>query len=153
MGTGYICKCPECGYTLEAFLGVGMMYPITMREEIKKLKKGRYGEQGMRFFKEHPNGSITCENVVTRCTACGNLEVKYDFDLLAPRSEAIDENQNEPITNMHFDYEVEKYHHFCKKCGNKAEIVEDFEKKLEQGEMICPKCEGKLFLSDYLRWD
>ena len=144
MGKGYICKCPECDYTLKAFLGVGMMYPMTVQEEMKKLKKGRYGEQGMRFFKDHPDGSITCENVVTRCTVCGNLEVKYDFNLLIPKSEA---------ANMDAGYEVEKYNHFCKKCGNKAEIVDDFAEKLEQEKIICPKCKGKLFLSDYLCWD
>ena len=47
----------------------------------------------------------------------------------------------------------EKYDHRCPECGGAAEIVEDFEKKLEEGELSCAKCDGTLKLADIIMWD
>ncbi len=82
MGEGYKCMCPTCGYSFYASLGRGMFYPMVVIEETEKMKAGAYGDQGKRFFEEHPDGKITCNNVVTRCNSCKNLEVKKDFNLL-----------------------------------------------------------------------
>lgn len=173
MGNSYICKCNNCGYTLNASFGVGLMDTSVVADEIKTMKIGGYGEQGKRFFNEHPDGTITCNYVVTRCTKCGALESIYDFDLLIPdpelepqrqmalkRIKAVDSKCKDvsgrivkALTESIRYILYEKYEHFCSKCGNRVEIIEDFSYELKQGKIICPECGESLYQFRFLLWD
>ncbi len=172
MGQIYICKCKDCGYTLTASLGLGMMYSSEKDDEIKKMKIGCYGDQGRNFFENHPDGSITCNHVVSKCTSCGNLESVYDFDLLIPNPELIPQKQmvHQGVDKDHKYMRLaersvrslpeniryvlyEKYDHACSVCGSKAEIIDDFVDELRQKKIICPKCGGSMHQFRYLLWD
>ncbi|WP_026669345.1 hypothetical protein [Butyrivibrio sp. AE3006] len=173
MGRGYICKCEKCGYTLNASLGSGMFYPQLVKDEIENMKKGHYGEQGRKFFEEHPDGSISCESVVSRCTKCGNLEPVYDLNLMIPDPEIEQKRQtlmdginrgDSKFTSLPEDMvrsiiEIkryvfyEKYDHHCSKCGSKAEIIDEFIKELRQEKIICPECGGIIKEHQFLCWD
>ncbi len=142
-------------------------------EETKKMKAGKYGEQGKRFFVEHPNGSVTTNYVVVKCASCGELYNVYDFDLQIPEpemdrakkrlSDALDrgdpkacklpKEQVEGILNWADYVTLEKYEHKCKKCGGKAEVIEDFENLAQTGMIACPRCGNKLSTGHYMMWD
>ncbi len=49
------------------------------------MKAGKFGAQGKRFFKEHPDGAISCENIVVQCDDCGELMQVPELDLYVPK--------------------------------------------------------------------
>ncbi|SDB66646.1 hypothetical protein [Butyrivibrio sp. INlla16] len=173
MGSGFKCFCDKCGYSFDAMFGIGMMGFMVREKETKKMRAGKYGEQGKRFFMEHPDGSVTTNYVVVKCTSCGEFHNVYDFDLQIPEPKMEKSKQNlkealdrgdpeacklpkehvERILNRTYYVTKEKYEHKCKKCGGKAEIVENFENLVQAGKIDCPRCENRLSTSDYILWD
>lgn len=170
MGQGYGCTCNKCGYSFSANLGAGFLFPMVYKETVDAMKKGEYGEQGKKFFTEHPDGAIDCETVVARCKSCGeygsvpNLTMyvpKKDYDpaKAAPKgrwSVAFPFEGADYVSwsDLETYYDVyEKYDHRCPECGGSAEIVEDFEKELDSGNLACTKCDGKLEVTDLIMWD
>ena len=170
MGQGYGCTCNKCGYSFSANLGVGFLFPMVYRETVGAMKKGEYGEQGKKFFDEHSDGAIDCETVVARCSACGEYGLVPALTMYVPKKD-FDTAKMEPKgrwsvafpcegaeyvswldLKKYYDL-YEKYDHRCPECGGAAEIVEDFEKKLEEGELSCAKCDGTLKLADIIMWD
>ena len=71
MGQGGTYKCNKCGYELNAWTGVGYIYPTVCKETTEQAKKGELGEELKKFFEEHPDGKINCEKVLVRCEDCG----------------------------------------------------------------------------------
>ena len=173
MGSGFKCFCDKCGYSLDVVFGMGMLGFKVREKETKKMKAGKYGEQGKRFFIEHPDGSVTTDYVVVKCASCGELYNVYDFDLQIPEPErekakknlrdALDKGdpkacklpkeQVERGLNWTDDVTLEKDEHKCKKCGGKAEIIEGFEDLAQTGKIDCSKCGNKLSTCDYILWD
>ncbi len=173
MGRGFNCFCNKCGYNFDAMFGIGMLGYRVREKETKKMRAGKYGEQGKRFFIEHPNGSVTTDYVVVKCASCGELYNVYDFNLQIPEPEmdkakkklkdALDrgdpkvcklpKNQVDRILNWTDYVTLEKYEHKCKKCGGKAEIIEEFEHLAQVGNVDCPRCGNKLSTGKYMLWD
>ena len=170
MGTGYVCKCNKCGFSIEANLGVGFMFPRVYQTAVERMKSGEYGEQGKKFFKEHPDGAISCETVVAKCLSCGDCGPVPDFTMYVPKPDYNPEKaeheddysvfpslrEEEYVSWLdleeHYD-EYEKFDHRCPECGGKAEIIPDFEKQLEEGTLGCPKCDGLMEIEDIIKWD
>lgn len=169
MGTGYGCTCNKCGYSYHANLGVGFMFPIVYKETVEAMKKGDYGVQGKKFFEEHPDGAIACETVIARCTECGECGQVSDLTMYVPKknihpnakkhgrwSVAMPFEGAEYFTSWELDEEFdvyEKYDHRCPKCNGRAEIIEDFENKLESGKLGCTKCDGTMEITGMIMWD
>ena len=173
MGHGYKCFCKKCDYSFFASFGIGLSSPSTNDEETEKMRNGEHGEQGKRFFEENPDGAVTTNYVVTQCKSCGNLDCTYDYDLQIPTPELIKAKQNlkealerkdpvalkippnyiDDILGRTSYITKEKFQHKCKKCGENADIVEDFEEKLRAGDIKCPVCGGKLSIGRYFMWD
>ena len=173
MGAEFKCKCPKCGYSFYASLELGMPHPSVVEEETKKMKAGVYGDQGKRFFEEHPDGKITCYDVVIRCKSCGNLEVRKEFNLLVlypafikakrrvmEKIKAGDPDFNEGLIKWLDSMPVflkyvlhESYNHFCSKCGSPAEIIEDFSELQHKRKIRCPECGKRLKEDRSILWD
>ena len=170
MGNGYICKCNKCDNTFRVLLGIGFNFPDIYWETVEKMKKGRYGEQGRIFFKNHPDGAVSCENIVACCTSCGeyldipelNMYIPkkdYDISKAEPKgrwSVAMpfegEEYVSWPDLEKHYNL-YEQYKHKCPKCHAVAEVIPDFEKKLFAGELMCAKCGGTLKPVNIFMWD
>lgn len=122
------------------------------------------------FFKEHPNGAIACETVVARCVDRGEYIEVPDLTMWAPKRD-YDPSKVEPKGRWsvafpvegaeyvswsdleeHYDF-YKKYNHKCPECGGTAEILLDFEKILETGELACAKCDRKMEVTDLIMWD
>ncbi len=173
MGTDYRCICKSCGYEFDAFLGSGMMGFMVNEEETEKMRLGGYGEKGRKFFEEHPDGKISTDKVVTRCTSCGSLQNSYRFNFLIPRDDnraAGNESKDSVSGKMQLSEEMlgdgdedpveedayivyEKFDHRCDKCGGKAMIIEKFGKKAVNEKITCPECGKKLFVERQILWD
>lgn len=161
MGQGYKCKCNKCDYSFYAYLGVGLMFPEFYQETVEKMKNGEYGVQGKNFFRDHPDGAISCNKVVARCTSCGEYLEVPELSMYIPKPDYIlSKCEHKELWSVAFPFEdvdyvsesgleehynlYEKYHHICPKCHSKADIIPDFEKKLFAGKLGCAKCDGTL---------
>jgi len=169
MGRGYECKCNKCGYSFGANLGVGFLFPMVYQKTVDAMKNGEYGEQGRKFFEEHPDGAVECDNVVARCTCCGKFGRVPNLTMYVPKKEYNPLNaESKGIWSTAFPFEgadyvswmdlekyydlYEKYDHRCPECGGSAEII-DFEKQLEARELKCPNCDGTMETTGILMWD
>lgn len=142
---------------------------MVYKETVDAMKKGEYGEQGKKFFEEHPDGAVDCETAVARCSACGEYGHVPALTMYVPKKD-YDSSKIElkGIWSVAFPFEGadyvswsdleefydvhEKYDHRCPECGGVAEIV-DFEKELEAGELACAMCDGKMEVTDLIMWD
>lgn len=169
MGTGYRCVCNKCGYSYHANLGVGFRFPAVYKETVAAMKKGDYGEQGKKFFEEHPDGAIACDAVVARCTECGKCMQVPDLTMYIPKkgsnpmaikhgrwSVAMPFAESPYFTHRDLDEHFEifsKFDHRCPKCNGKAEIIENFESMLKNGTLKCTKCDGTMKIAEMMMWD
>lgn len=85
MGESTQFRCPECGYDFAAFTGVGCAFPRVYAETVSKMKRGRLGATAKRFFEEHPDGAISCENVVMKCQKCGEYDSREYWAMYVPK--------------------------------------------------------------------
>ena len=158
MGIGYEVKCLKCYYANDFMLGDGFSYEENHREIINKIQKGEYGNQHINFLNDHSNGLITTERVVIRCSCCDELYSAPELSMYIP-----DENHKNMGWNFYYPlfhgtfedrFEIfRKYRHVCKRCGGPATVVEDFENKLNTGEIICPRCKNVITESCKYFWD
>ncbi|SEM01464.1 hypothetical protein SAMN04487770_12352 [Butyrivibrio sp. ob235] len=173
MGSGFKCFCDKCGYSLDTMLGCGMQGHLVNEEETKRMKAGKYGEQGKRFFTDHPDGTVSTNYVVVKCNSCGELYNVYDFNLQIPEAEwekakkklrdasarsdskacKLQKEQVEQVLNKTYLVTLEKYEHKCKKCGGNAEIIENFHNLAQASKIDCPRCGNKLSTKGYILWD
>lgn len=155
MGMAYGCKCENCGYKFGTWIDVGRGYPMVYRDVVKKMKAGEYGDQGKTFFEDAPDGAIDCRLIVAQCTSCGAYFGRERLDMYIPKDDCtLPEDENERIWNVKDYYELyDKYEHKCPHCGAKAEIVEDFEKKLFADDLKCGKCGSTMKIDDFAWWD
>lgn len=63
MGREIGCKCKSCGYETGVSFGVGFRFPAVYAETVKKMKEGYLGEFSKKFFEDHPDGAVNCENI------------------------------------------------------------------------------------------
>ena len=138
MGDGYIFRCSHCDYDFTAYLGVGMMYPAFCQSVMEKGRKGELGPKLQRFLEEHPDGAVDCENVVLRCTACGELDCGPSLNMYVPKegytpgpsegpwSTAMSGEGMSYITpwdlKTHYLLKA-RYPHRCEKCGKPARTL------------------------------
>ena len=85
MGQGNTYHCARCDYSFEAYLGVGMAFPMVYRETVEKAKLGKLGRTLQRFLQDHPDGAIDCENHVILCSRCGQLKCGPGLDMYVPK--------------------------------------------------------------------
>lgn len=148
MGQGGAYRCDKCGYQVEAWTGMGFLYPMVCEENIEKAKNGELGEELKKLFEEYPNGKLDCQEVLKRCENCGEYEVVTDLGFYIPEN---NEKANEDIWNLDGYKKIESYKHLCASCG--GELMD-----LESGEggyvnLVCPQCGETLELVDRVLWD
>ena len=165
MGVGYDLVCQKCGYSFEAWLGIGRMYPAVYEETVQKGKRGELGEELQKFLLENPSGAIDISCVVGACKKCGELHNIDDLSMYLPKKGLKpDKPKGRWSVSMPFEgaeyvspmdlkahYElVAKYPHKCKHCGGEIKIFT--EKTI--GRIKCPHCHEKLVKGDKLiMWD
>ena len=165
MGAGYSIRCSNCNcdYEKNLFAGVGMMFPKTYAEVMKKARSGRISKEHTRFMKEHPDGAINAEIEIYQCEECGDLFTDYNLSMYIPR-ERVEKPSKKGIWSVSFpaeeaeyevpwdleeNYELVKYYqHKCPKCKGKANVVNN----IDHVNKKCPKC-GSNLIVDFLLWD
>ena len=162
MGSGYMKKCPQCGFRFSASNGVGFMFPKVYAETVQKAKEGELGNEIQAFFTEHGDGAINAERVTLCCKECGYLSNDADLTMYVPKNnkpEKIEHGRwsvSLPFENASYvsrmdlgQYYTEyaKYPHKCGKCGGTMRIVEDDE------EIVCPQCKIPLETEETILWD
>ena len=153
MGMGFTFKCSKCGYELEANMGFGFLFPQVTEETIQDMKSGKYGEIAEKFFQENPDGSVNCSNELFMCKKCGALKVDMALDLYK-RKEGVSEPKY-PFPDEDYFSKAMELDHICEKCGNKMEKQNErrFLKKVQNGKVRCPDCDGYLELAGFFNWD
>lgn len=84
MGSGYMYRCTQCRRKYEVFEGVGFLFPMTCKETMEEILRGKHGEERQRVALDTPGVRIDARNVVYMCPACGRWEVATDLTLYAP---------------------------------------------------------------------
>lgn len=153
MGMGFTFKCSKCGYELQASMGGGFFLPRETEETIMDMKSGKYGETAKVFFEENPDGTVDCRYELFRCKKCGSLKVDMALDLYK-RKEGVPESEYLFPDKDHFCKSM-KLDHICERCGSKMgkQNEDRFLKKVFDGKIRCPDCDGYLELSDFYNWD
>ncbi len=170
MGKSFSCECTKCGYEIYGDIGIGFLYPEVYKKTVEKIKRGELGNEIKNFMEAFENGAIDCENVMAKCTDCGECFQVQDLTMYVPKADynARQMNKNRswcvafpfhesdyvsPCDLKKYFEEFEKYDHRCPKCGGEAEIVKSFERKLLGGAIKCTKCGGDMKLTDIMLWD
>lgn len=161
MGSIYDIYCEKCKYAIRINEGIGFLFPVVYQDTVDKMKKGELGEQAKAFFENHPDGAINGALTLAQCKECGEYFEAYDWSMYIPKSESQvpdgasdgegqDEEANSAKTcvmtyELEEEYDLyEKFNHKCPKCGSKAEVVDDYHKKLDKGLLKCPCCGSSL---------
>jgi len=161
MGQGFSIKCKKCGFTFDANFGVGFMFPVVYEEMIEKGRSGELGEEVKSFLEDNKYGTLDVENIVLRCTECGNLETGYDLSMYVPyNDEYVPDSEKKVRWSVAFPAEGMKYvspvdlkehykkvidyPHKCSNCSGKMMLIkkEDFDK------IPCPECDGIMNQTD-----
>ena len=147
MGISYFFKCPKCGYVLEIHLGFGgFATPRWHRENLKAVYNGELGEEIQKFLLENPNGTIGHENILKKCTQCGQYETTQDLTMYLPQ---------ENISGRKKFKIFKKYPHKCKHCGSDVEIYTDKDIFEHKCNVTCPNCQIEM-IEDEMKggiWD
>ena len=171
MGTMLMCKCDKCGYTFEAAVGIGFLYPKVYSETVRKVKEGQFGEQGKEFFEAYPDGAISCERIVVQCNDCRQLICVPELTLYVPKEEYIPNKQNKEIpwssafsgkgyeyvapTELHDHYQLfEEYDHRCPYCNGHTTVVPGFTENVNDivdTHVCCPQC-GSVMKINFSGW-
>ena len=148
MGQGGTYKCNKCGYELNAWTGVGYIYPTVCKETTEQAKKGELGEELKKFFEEHPDGKINCEKVLVRCEDCGEYDVVMNLSMYIPKE---GKAPNDAIWDLDGYKKLASYKHTCTACGGKMKTV----KENEEGfyDLTCPECGEALEMGERILWD
>ena len=157
MGTAISLHCNKCGREKVIHFGTGFLFQQTYSQTIKDMKQGAYGELGQRFFAEHPQGTVDCEQVALVCGNCNRLVNGVDMTMYIPKpSQTTDDGQDadEDIPNwkentfvmpseikQHF-IEYAKFNHECHKCHSLMTVMKQklFEDRLNKCLVKCPEC-------------
>ena len=177
MGRGYMLRCGKCGYGIAADLGVGYNFPSVYRKTMEAARTGRYGGAVRQFLEEHPDGTLSTERVLLRCSGCGSLQCGPDLSMYlrkpdVPRREqgrwsvAAPYEGADYVSPMELEHE-ETYELYargnrCGKCGETMQPITDDELEEQmrrhpqtrgQTEVRCPKCREWLRVESMLMWD
>ncbi len=159
MGEGFGVKCNKCGYKFDAVLGFGMLFPVVYEENVKKMKAGELGPVGKKFFEDYPMGAIDSEQVVAKCSSCGNYEIVDDLSMYIPHKgkEHLVEKYG-CVTSHELKINYKKYMdypHKCTKCGADSIVYKNFETDVSNGVAKCPKCDGYMGMDPerIILWD
>ena len=157
MGKSWGLKCSRCDYEITVPLGFGFLFPQEHAEIMEGIRKGRFGKTVQRFLEEHPDGAVDCERAVCICENCGTIRpaISLDMYISKSRSGALGAAYaaQADLKESHEPYR--RYPHRCPKCRRitQALSAEEFEAKLNGGELECPLCKAKLIVSDAMLWD
>ena len=158
MGSGYTVKCNKCGYSFQASLGCGRLFPTVYQENVEKMKKGELGPEAKEFFEKYPKGVINSERVIAKCKSCGNYDEVYDLTMYIPKDDDNVPNEVDFIWSNDIKKSYVKYMeypHKCSRCGKKSKVYKSFDRKAFNGELKCPHCDGMMGveLGSMLMWD
>lgn len=149
MGSGYSCKCANCSYQTNLFLGIGLGYGVLQGKIEQEALMGKYGTELKDFLQENKNGSINPERVAKICEVCGHIEETYDLSIYLPKTDTEDKKWITRSSHIVF----KKFSHKCSICGGAAYTVN--EKDMDKGiiELHCPDCKSKLDYAGFFDWD
>lgn len=153
MGSGLIVKCEKCSYRYESFTGVGYMFVKVYDDTVKEIRRGKYGKEYKKFFKEHENAVVDCSFVTALCLGCGRLERLKNMTLYLPSSPKTDGNGYVMFDEVTKGFKkCMEYDHKCSSCGESLKFI-DLPEEIVKGTVKCPDCGGKLKAGEFLNWD
>lgn len=160
MGNSLSCKCPECGFSFSALIGIGYMYPLVYNDTLQKIREGEYGKDAASFISEHPDAIVDASDAVYLCSSCHNLQAEQVLGLYLPKEETA-ENENDRRLVLPCDFRgnyklVKPYAHRCERCQSKTKKLTEtsFRKLIAQHQLLCPGCNAPLDIVDNgILWD
>ena len=163
MGSGCVYKCSACGYSFEASVGVGFLYPDTYQETMAAARRGELGEKVQQFLSEHPDGALDPSDQIACCLSCKRYETVQDLTMYffpdglpeppgrwSIAFPAEGENYVDPGTMQQQGKIYARYPHRCHSCGGKMKLL----KRFSFQPLPCPNCRGKdLEPTRFIDWD
>jgi len=147
MGRSYLFKCPKCGYSLNAELGMGMADNWLMDKYEKEVKHGDYGPVLQKAVREE-NTFVNTARVLGVCESCGEYSIFPS--LLICKNEPVDENED----GSSIFESIASAEHSCVKCGGKVRIIRsDVKDYNDPSPLTCPKCHTEMEETEYGLWD
>ena len=162
MGNGFTCHCKACAFTVDALVGIGMLYPSDCKEILEDMKNGKYGWELQYKAKYTRNIAIHHKRAIFLCDNCGSWRADDIIDLCVPAPPVLGEGtfKNRHTKKYIMDFEIGEA--FCiidsveQKCSCCQESMRAIEKptaaKLRK-KLKCPNCKGELECFDSIMWD
>ena len=165
MGQGFKFECQECGYSSNAFFGIGFLYPNVCEEILQNMKNGVFGEKLKEDANTISHAAIHQRSSLFVCDNCGNWRVDDIIDLCAPIQKSKKNNQIFSVTNeaenLHsyvMDADIgETYRvvgsveHKCDCCQQNMRAIK--ESKIVKLKLKCPNCSNHLIIHEAYGWD
>jgi len=169
MGKVYKLYCDNCGYELEATLGVGFLFPRVYKETLDEARDGKLGDRIQTFLREHPDGAIDCSLVLAQCIYCGQYETVHDLTMYLPKKKLPTKDPNQrwsiamPFCGADYvaPWDLREYYkafatypHTCKHCGGDMKLIPEKTFERRRHSLKCPNCRSKLNEGlDVILWD
>lgn len=164
MGTGYGFKCNKCGKEGYLNLGIGFGYSESCRQAKQAALNGELGEEWKKIVSEIPYSLVETKRYIIWCPNCHRFELAEDLSIYKPKNlekllkeqrgeKTVEEWGYDPWGVVKGEYElVKEFVYECEEC--KTKMIKVSEKDIKKIELICPKCGGKVELTDdILMWD
>ncbi len=155
MGDGRIFRCEKCNGEFAVATGSGMAFPGEYEEIVKKIKKGKYGEEYKELMLSRNDIVVNLDRCLYVCDKCKNWYVNNCFDFYVPKDKEISKKVAEK--NFYLapweiseDYElILKTIHICDKCDGKMRKVDTN----EEYSLNCLECNSVMKNSGCIYWD
>lgn len=165
MGQGYKFECEECGFSTNASLGIGYLYPMVCDDILDRMKKGAFGEEIKEAANTTPGVAVHQSASVFICDKCRSWCIDDVIDLCVPIQEVNEENRRFSVANeatneityvMDCDigetFEIlHSVERTCSCCNRKMRPVK--KSRMSLLKLKCPKCQKKIDIRGSYDWD
>lgn len=164
MGTGYKLRCTNCGEEFDLLFGIGFLYPEQVKRVRQSALNGEFGEEWKKIINDNPYYIIEPKEYLYWCPKCHCFEMGEELSIYKPKNlddllkqqrgeKTVKEWGYDPWGISRDNYElVKEFVRECPKCKTKMERKDEDE--IEDLELICPECGGKLTNTDtIINWD
>ena len=166
MGKVIKLECKECGFSSNAFLGIGFLYPNVCEEILQNMKNGAFGETIKEAANTVPGAAVHQGKALFVCDNCGSWRTDDIIDLCSPiektqrrkgrfcvANECLDSVSYVMDSDIGDTYQIiHSVEQKCTCCQQNMRAVK--ESKMFKLKLKCPNCNEKLAINEAcLDWD
>ena len=169
MGSGYVIKCKECGFSYDVSIGIGFLYSDVCDKILEDMKNGKFGEDFKESANTITNPAIHQSDELFVCDNCGFWRASEIIDLCSPIEtkkkkkclfwiKDILNDEPKEITSYVMTAQIGRTHqivrsveHKCDCCRTNMHPIE--ESNIRRFNLRCPKCHEQLLISFPYDWD